>query len=1007
MLRSSVLKYAGHGIPVFFHVRASKGQLGALLATFPITASSVSMSSKLKKSDSTAQSMILSCSLIAYAHAFFALSAFFVALIVGCWLHYEKIVRNSSYGYPDEWFPSVSATIGDRYPERSLFQILIACTSGPRFMLIFLNFLTLKSDAHVTSSLVLLISGILRTFTCGGWVYVTSTDDHDWHDISMISYIFLTIPWTIAVCRLSSKGSTSKKGRVWTALLFFGTLVPLVYWFIQHKVHERAGAYSIYAYFEWSLIILDIAFDTWSVIDFRAFQIVIKPDEVQLQASPSVERDKLTKTNVVANEVVLIDDIPEFEFIVNTINATIFWSILTSLLVCVWYFPLWHMGISGYEAVISVTFIAPILVAIPPFSYLFKLFPQVTKALAVMFGLGAYRVESPEERLLAITAGTGFAIIAQVNDFKALSSDTKKSTSLWISLLVGLFATSVAKYANFSNNPAWAIMNSENGGLNEYFIFLGFASALLSKRYTPRKVESVKRTGGSFLFAALGLGGFLFCLQAYLSDSSTLIYWNWDGYPVNGPTPLTGGLLHFAAFASGILTSLKVHPNSIQSPVYTFVAFVSAFILYRFNGWLGFGGSLVLAFYLASLGPIIGQSIFGYNVVAIFSVAFFICILISLASIWIVAYAFVPGGPLLRERTDIVLSASLISLGLAIVNYSLRKNGSNIIRVEVAGKKLFSYTLKVLIVLLAVLVSTLIHRYPTKEFTPYNAESKSFTAGIWCVHFGLDNDMWSSETRMRDLIRDAEVDIIGLLETDTERLIGGNRDFTQKIAHDLGMYVDYGPGPNKHTWGAALLSKFPIVSSSHHLLPSPVGELAPAIHATLDIYGDLIDVVVFHSGQEEDVEDRRLQSLGVQEIMGNSSKPLVLLSYLVTTPLEGNYNTYVSEKLRVYDIDSTDWDRWCEYILFRDLKKVAYARISRSTITDTELQIAKFKFLNDQQRDNGNEFIYGNHFIDESQVDSALRLPELFKGDGVRGHRYHVFDSPRYFAETADQVGTS
>ena len=33
-------------------------------------------------------------------------------------------------GYPDEWFPSVSATIGDRHPERSLFQFLIAITSG-------------------------------------------------------------------------------------------------------------------------------------------------------------------------------------------------------------------------------------------------------------------------------------------------------------------------------------------------------------------------------------------------------------------------------------------------------------------------------------------------------------------------------------------------------------------------------------------------------------------------------------------------------------------------------------------------------------------------------------------------------------------------------------------------------------------------------------------------------------------------------------------------------------
>ena len=356
---------------------------------------------------------------------------------------------------------------------------------------------------------------------------------------------------------------------------------------------------------------------------------------------------------------------------------------------------------------------------------------------------------------------------------------------------------------------------------------------------------------------------------------------------------------------------------------------------------------MIYTFYLTSIGPIIWNSIKGYNIGQHFSWVFF-NILLGLASVWIVAYAFVPGGPLLRERTDIVLGTSYLSILAGVLNYNLRRE--EFTKIKFSSCKIFKQTLTIITILLALSISIFIKRYPSEPFKPYNEESQSFTAGIWCVHFGLDNDMWSSETRMRDLIRDAEIDIIGLLESDTQRLIGGNRDFTQTIAEDLGMYVDYGPGPNKHTWGAALLSKFPIIESTHHLLPSPVGELAPAIHATLDIYGELVDVVVFHSGQEEDVEDRRLQSLGIQEIMGNSSRPLILLSYLVTEPLQGNYNTYVSEKSRVYDIDNTDWDRWCEYILFRDLRKVAYARISRSTITDTELQIAKFKLLNEDEK---------------------------------------------------------
>ncbi|KAK3078757.1 Protein cwh43 [Coniosporium uncinatum] len=247
--------------------------------------------------------------------------------------------------------------------------------------------------------------------------------------------------------------------------------------------------------------------------------------------------------------------------------------------------------------------------------------------------------------------------------------------------------------------------------------------------------------------------------------------------------------------------------------------------------------------------------------------------------------------------------------------------------------------------------------------------------------------MWSSERRMRDVIKELELDVVGLLESDLQRIIMGNRDTTQFLAEDLGMYVDVGPGPDKHTWGCALLSKFPILNSTHHLLPSPVGELAPAIHATLDAYGQMVDVFVFHSGQEEDPEDRRLQSEYLANLMGTvTNRPAILLSYLVTKPEQGNYNNYVSERSGMKDIDHTDWDRWCEYILYKGLRRTGYARVSRSTITDTELQVGKFVVGMPEG---------GDEMVPETQVPEGLRFPAMFKGDGVRGHRYHVFNEPR------------
>jgi hypothetical protein len=159
------------------------------------------------------------------------------------YLHYEKIVQNEYYGYPQEWFPSVSATIGDRYPERSFFMLFIAITSGPRFALVGLWYLLTRRPGQKLPKFVAFM-GIFRTFTCGGWTYVTSTDDHDWHDIFMISYLVATLPWTLGCLALSPNNAQAIKYRKYFASAFFGTLVPLVYFFIQHKVHHVAGGMS-------------------------------------------------------------------------------------------------------------------------------------------------------------------------------------------------------------------------------------------------------------------------------------------------------------------------------------------------------------------------------------------------------------------------------------------------------------------------------------------------------------------------------------------------------------------------------------------------------------------------------------------------------------------------------------------------------------------------------------------------------------------------------------------
>ena len=652
------------------------------------------------------------------------------------------------------------------------------------------------------------------------------------------------------------------------------------------------------------------------------------------------------------------------------------------------------MGISGYEVMVMAT-VSPFLLGIRPIRLLVVRNIRLCHLLGLS-GLLGYLIQDPVNRLFVVGFGVWMSCLSWAATWHSEASKPRALESKISAWTIGLILSSVVKFACHTSNPIWPISHAENGGLNGIGLILAVLAVLRSSRNLVAGDEAfgfVGRKEGSSVLAGLGIGGLFFALHSLLSDSSTMILWVWEGYPVRGPISAPHGAWTIFAMGAGLYIGL-LKENAANSWTAYGIGCTGAAILTLNSHWTGYYGALILTVYLlAASVPLIGSAA-RKSPSKTFGVGFLVYNFMVLFHVWVVAYAFVPGGPLVREHTDWVMMTTMLLIGCGVFASLSTKPSSQRKRYRLDSRKSRSYYLYMVGFLQLMSVSIAYLRFPTNDYVPYHKDDKILTAGIWTIHFSLDNDMWSSEYRVRDVIKELEIDVIGLLETDLQRIIMGNRDTTQFLAEDLGMYVDYGPGPNKHTWGAALLSKFPIVNSTHHLLPSPVGELAPAIHATLDVYGELMDVFVFHSGQEEDPEDRRLQSLYLQNLMGSSPRPSILLSYLVTKPLEENYNTYVSEKSGMYDIDPSDWDRWCEYILYKGIKRTAYARVSRSTITDTEIQLGKFSI---GEKANEVEEVR-NQRIDESQVPEGRRFPAMFRGEGVRGHRYHVFDEPRYFA---------
>ncbi|PRQ75794.1 Frag1/DRAM/Sfk1 family-domain containing protein [Rhodotorula toruloides] len=913
---------------------------------------------------------------LAQLHTLLSAAAFLSALVLGISLHYHKIVRNQYYGYPDEWFPSVSATIGDWYPERNVFHLLIALTSGPRFLLMLLTFLAHRLQ-RPTSSLpsTLAVAAVLRTLLCGGWVYVTSSDHADAHDACMVLYIVSNLPYMTLQVLLTPNTPAARRAKSARRLLgtsFFATLVPLVYFYLRHKSHRIAGAYSIYGLFEWTLIVLDIGFDSVSILDFAAptaagsegvadpgtgVELAVRAASAETTASESngVYLSPADPTAEAQEPGAVVKALRRLDMASRGVRgwaaevylAFLFWTNLTAIGPMIFYSSVWAMGLSGDEVALF-CIISPVILSLPiPFLSSFLLNSPTFGDLGLLVGVASRYLEGEgAERLRAAAFGVGLAAIARVASWWEVRKDPARLEGRALVFLLGLVFSVLIKFANYSLNPLWPFMRSspnlkeENGGWNG----VGLAVA-------PTNGAGHHWLAG--IASTIGFGSLFFLLHYLCTDSGTTIAWSWNGYPSTGPFAFPHGASTIAALSAGILVASTPRYVAIaRSPVAFAAASAFAAALYAFDSWPSFLGGCLLGICAVSLFPSFLSSILAASTSSPgipFALAFFYYAVLELASTWTVAYAFVPAGWLLRERTDVVLGWTMAGVGIGLLPLRRLAASQASSPTPTRSRRTSYLHITLLFISLASVFSIIHHRSFFQPGVPYHAEERLFTAGIWTVHFGLDGYMWESSRRMAQFFKEAEVDVIAMLETDDHRVVGGNRDITQYIAHSLNMpYVDIGPGPQKNTWGAALISKFPILRSSHHLLPSPNGELAPAIYATLDVYGTEVDVVVAHNGQEEDPLDRELQSKELGRLMRESwPKPTVFLGYLVTTPHAERPAPYklVVDDGKMLDISPKDLDRWCQYILYRGLHRIGYARLSRGSnpsVTDSEAQLGKF-----------------------------------------------------------------
>lgn len=341
----------------------------------------------------------------------------------------------------------------------------------------------------------------------------------------------------------------------------------------------------------------------------------------------------------------------------------------------------------------------------------------------------------------------------------------------------GLLLSVLAKHANFSNNPAWPFMadwdishNAHNGGYNTIGLVLSFV-AFVNIVTLPKKPakQSVIQMGS--MRGGIALGGVIFLLHLLATDAGTVMAWAHDGLPA-GPKAMPHGALTILGLAVGLALSVK--RSMVRSSTAFAVASLAAAILYVTKRWIAFVAGVVFSAYGLAILPSLLDDIGAQRPGLTFGLAMLTYVVLELVSVWTVAYAFVPAGWLLRERTDVMLVLLLSALSFA-VDWSAAA-----VPVAIEWPHSTRTTqLGAVVTLLA--IATAYHRRRRTDPVPYHPDSRLVTAGIWTVHFGLDGRMWESQRRMTQLIKEAELDVVGLLESDVQRIVMGNRDMFSRL----------------------------------------------------------------------------------------------------------------------------------------------------------------------------------------------------------------------------------
>lgn len=162
------------------------------------------------------------------------------------------------------------------------------------------------------------------------------------------------------------------------------------------------------------------------------------------------------------------------------------------------------------------------------------------------------------------------------------------------------------------------------------------------------------------------------------------------------------------------------------------------------------------------------------------------------------------------------------------------------------------------------------------------------------IHHGEGRDGTLDLSRIADVIRDSDAEVVGLQEVD--RHWSDRSDFVDQaswLARELNMHVAFGanldrdplePGEPRRQYGNAILTRWPILERDNTYLPRFDGhEQRGLLRARIAVRGVPVQVYSTHL-QHNDAAERRAQVRAIRSVIGTPEDSVLLLGDLNATP---------------------------------------------------------------------------------------------------------------------------